>query len=86
MNNCQVTIEEMEAKRNGLYMEYIGAIGTDREKALVRELDLMDDAIDAMIGYEAELGEQDEAPSTGTNWDEWALDMRIDEMREEAAV
>ena len=83
MNNCQVTIEEMEAKRNDLYMEYIGAIGTDREKALVLELDLMDEAIDAMIGYEAEL---DEAPSTGTNWDEWALDMRIDEMREEAAV
>ena len=83
MNNCQVTIEEMEAKRNDLYMEYIGAIGTDREKALVEQLDLMDEAIDAMIGYEAEL---DEEHRTGTNWDEWALDMRIDEMREEAAV
>ena len=83
MNTCQMSIEEMEAKRNDLYMEYISAIGTDREKALVRELDLMDETIDAMIGYEEEL---DEAPSTGTNWDEWALDMRIDEMREEAAV
>lgn len=80
MNTCQMSIEEMETKRSGLYMKYISAIGTEREKALVRELDLMDEIIDAMIGYEEE---QEEEPTIAINWDEWMLDNRIDQMRED---
>lgn len=80
MNNRQATIEEMETKRSGLITEYIGAIGTEREKALIRKLDLMDEIIDAMIGYEEE---QEEESPIAINWDEWMLDNRIDQMRED---
>lgn len=86
MNTCQVTIEEMEITRQDLYTEYIAAIGTDQEKPILKKLDLMDEIIDAMLGYEQTEEDQDEWLNTSTNWDEWALDMRIDEMREEAAV
>ena len=86
MNTCQMSIEEMEIKRQGLYMEYIAAIGTEQEKPILKKLDLMDEIIDAMLGYEQPEEDQDEWLNTSTNWDEWALDMRIDEMREEAAV
>lgn len=86
MNTCQMSIEEMEVKRQDLYTEYIAAIGTDQEKQILKKLDLMDEIIDAMLGYEQPEEDQDEWLNTSTNWDEWALDMRIDEMREEAAV
>lgn len=74
-----MTIEEMEAKRHDLYADYILAIGKPEEKEIQRKLDLMDEVLDAMEGYEAE-----EEAATATNWDEYLLDLRIDLARENA--
>ena len=73
-----MSIEEMEIKRNDLFHDYLNAIGTADEKAKLKALDLMDEILDAMEGYDAE-----ESLNTRTNWDEWYIDNQIDRMREE---
>ena len=73
-----MSIEEMEIKRNDLFHDYLNAIGTADEKAKLKALDLMDEILDAMEGYDAE-----ESLNTSTNWDEWYIDNQIDRMREE---
>lgn len=74
-----MTIEEMEAKRHDLYADYILAIGKPEEKTIQRKLELMDEVLDAMEGYEAE-----EEAGTATNWDEYLIDLKIDLAREDA--
>ena len=73
-----MSIEEMEIKRNDLFHDYLNAIGTADEKAKLNALNLMDEILDAMEGYEAE-----ESLNTSTNWDEWYIDHRIDLDRED---
>ena len=73
-----MTIAEMEIKRSDLYSDYLAAIGTEKEKAALKALDLMDEIMDAMEGYEAE-----EEADTAANWDEWMIDNAIDREREE---
>lgn len=74
-----MSIEEMEIQRDGLYKDYLDAIGTPQEKEILKKLDLMDEVLDAMEGYEAE----DEDLNTSTNWDEWYIDNAIDRERED---
>ena len=74
-----MSIEEMEIQRDGLYKDYLDSIGTPQEKERLKALDLMDEILDAMEGYEAE----DEDLDTSDNWDEWYIDNKIDRMRED---
>lgn len=74
-----MTIAEMEIKRSDLYSDYLAAIGTEKEKAALKALDLMDEIMEAMEGYEAE-----EEADTAANWDEYMLDLKIDMAREDA--
>lgn len=74
-----MSIEEMEIQRDGLYKDYLDSIGTSKEKELLKALDLMDEILDAMEGYEAE----EEDLNTSTNWDEWYIDNAIDRERED---
>lgn len=64
MNSCQA-----------LYMEYVQAIGTDKEKELL--------AMVEQAGIVEEEEEEDtEDTNEAINWDEWMIDQRIDEMRD----
>lgn len=72
-----MTHEEMEITRSNLYNDYLAAIGTPKEKEILRKLDLMDRILDAIEGYEAEEEEEEEEDTT-THWDEWLLDLQID--------
>ena len=73
-----MSIAEMEKVRSELFAEYCKSIGTPKEKEIVERLRIVDESIDAVIGYEAE-----EEADTSTNWDEWNIDNAVDRMREE---
>lgn len=77
-----MTIAEMEIERDRLYGEYIKAIGTGREKELLKKLDMMDEIMDAQEQHEEELEDMNES----INWDEWMLDHKIDMERDREAV
>ena len=66
MNSCQA-----------LYMEYVQAIGTDKEKELL-----------AMVEQAGIVEEEEDTEDTNeaVNWDEWMIDQRIDELRDREAM
>lgn len=66
MNSCQA-----------LYMEYVQAIGTDKEKELL-----------AMVEQAGIVEEEEDTEDTNeaVNWDEWMIDQRIDELRDRDAM
>lgn len=66
MNRCQA-----------LYMEYVQAIGTDKEKELL-----------AMVEQAGIVEEEEDTEDTNEaiNWDEWMIDQRIDELRDREAM
>lgn len=72
-------LEKLEAEREATYSEYIKAIGTSREAALLAKLD----EIDAVLDGEEE---EEETLNTSTNWDEWMIDHAIDRARDERAA
>ena len=66
MNSCQA-----------LYMEYVQAIGTDKEKELL-----------VMVEQAGIVEEEEDAEDTNeaVNWDEWMIDQRIDDLRDRDAM
>ena len=77
-----MTIAAMETERGRIYWDYIKALGTTKEKELLKALNLMDEGIERMEQLEQELQEFD----TCDNWEEWMIDHRIDMEREEQAA
>ena len=69
MNSCQA-----------LYMEYVQAIGTDKEKELLAMVE------QAGIVEEEEEEEDTEDTNEAVNWDEWMIDQRIDDLRDRDAM
>lgn len=67
MNSCQA-----------LYMEYVQAIGTDKEKELL--------AMVEQAGIVEEEEEDTEDTNEAVNWDEWMIDQRIDDLRDRDAM
>jgi hypothetical protein len=57
-------------------MEYVQAIGTDKEKELLAMVE------QAGIVEEEEEEEDTEDTNEAINWDEWMIDQRIDDLRD----
>lgn len=76
-----MSIAKMEQERDRLYREYLDAIGTPDEKRLLKTLGLMDEILNEQIAVAQDdiLEESDE----GDHWDEWMIDNKVDQMREE---
>ena len=78
----QDQMEEMEVLRHRVYLDYVRAIGTDREQMLLTELDRIDAAMELLD--ESEIDAED--MHNVIHWDEWMMDNRIDRAREDEAV